>query len=298
MGLLLATAAAFAITEHLKLVKAPISGTQVSKYLAPGCACETSKATVSVKLRHSDVVTARILDHANRPVATLVTNQPEPKGRVELIWHGRTDAGGVAPDGRYHAELHLANAHWTILLPNPINLDTRPPLVRSVTARPPIFSPGSSGAGNHLTIRYRLSEHAHLKVWKGSRVLLRTRSAKPTDKTSWKGKIGGKALAAGTYTLTVGAIDLAGNVTPQAQRKQLVVVVRYVTLGRRRILARAGARFSVHVHAAEAYTWTFDHRHGKSRRPVLRLRAPAQSGRYRLVVTASGQRSTALVVAR
>lgn len=298
MGLLFATAAAFAITEHLKLVKAPLTGALVSKYLSPDCRCASAKATISVKLRHHDLVTVQILDQRNRTVATLATSQAEPKGRHEFTWRGRTDSGGVAPDGRYNPEIHLANAHWKILLPNPINLDTRPPLVHSATATPSPFSPGSPGRDNHLTLRYQLSEQAHLKVWKGSRVLLVTRATRPADKTSWNGRIAGRPLPAGTYTLTIGAVDLAGNVTPRAQRKQVTIVVRYISLGRTRISVAAHRPFAVRVRAAGPYTWTFAHRHGKSRRPALRLRAPAQKGRYRLVVTESGHTASALVVVR
>ena len=128
MGLLLATAAAFAITEHLKLEKSPIGGIQVSKFLAPGCGCENAKATIGVRLRHADRVTVRILDAHNKSVATLVTNQPEPKGHVVFTWHGRTDLGRKAPDGRYWPEIALPTHKF--LLPDAINLDTKAPLVK------------------------------------------------------------------------------------------------------------------------------------------------------------------------
>lgn len=298
MGLLFATAAAFAITEHLKLVKAPLTGTRVSKYFSPTCGCATSAASIGFKLRHHDVVTARILDAENHVVATLAADRPEPKGRVQLVWHGRTDAGVLAPDGRYSAEIHLRDAHWEILLPNPINLDTRAPLVRSVTLHPAVISPDGDGHDNQVKIRYRLSEQANLIVWHGSRVLLVTRATRPDGKTSWKGRTAGRAWRAGTYTLTFGAVDLAGNRTPRAQRKRLTIVVRYVTLGQRRISAAVGKRFAVRVNADAPYTWTFDRRSGNSHAPVLRLRAPAQSGRYHLRVTESGHTASALVVVR
>lgn len=298
MGLLFATAAAFAITEHLKLVKAPLTGARVSRYFSPTCRCKTARATISVRLRHRDSVTVQILDQKNRVVATLATNQSEPKGRVEFPWRGLTDAGGRAPDGRYNAEIHLADAHWKILLPNPIDLDTRPPLVRSVTVSPGFVSPDGDGVHNHVKIRYRLSEQAHLIVWHGSRRLLRTHASRPAYRTTWNGITGGRPWRAGTYTLTVGAVDLAGNVTPRAQRKTLTVVVRYVTLGLRRITVAAGREFSVPVHADAPYTWTLGRRHGRSRAAVLRLRAPKQAGGYHLRVTESGHTASALVVVR
>lgn len=297
MGLLLATAAAFAITEHLKLEKSPIGGIRVARYLAPGCGCENAKATIAVRLRHADTVTVRILDAHNRSVATLATSRAEPKGRVVFTWHGRTDLGGTAPDGRYWPEIALPNHKF--LLPDAINLDTKPPLVESVTAAPPVISPGSTGAANHLRIHYRLSERGHLILWHGSRRLLRTRSAQAVDRTTWDGRTAHMPWKAGTYTLTVGAEDLAGNVTPAAQRKQVVVTIRYVAIARRRIQARSGARFSVRVEAeAGPYTWSFAHRHGTSRATILHLRAPKQSGRYRLTISAAKHTASAPVVVR
>ena len=296
LGLLFATAAAFAITEHLKLLKSPVTGTQVSRYVSPGCGCPSGKATVSVKLRHNDVVTVRILDAQNQPVATLATRAPERRGRISFVWRGQTDAGGRARDGSYWAEIALP--HRTIILPNRIHLDTRPPRVRLAVARPRVFSPDGDGQADVLRIRYRLSEHAHFILYHGSRVLLRTHSAQPDDKTSWNGKVGGKAWLAGTYTLSVGAVDLAGNVTPPAQRQLLVLTIRYVTLARSRIPVKAGARFAVRVHADAPYTWDFAHRHGKSSRAQLHLRAPAKKGRYRLLVRESGHVAKAQVVVK
>ena len=63
LGLLLASAAAFAITEHLKLIKSPIYGPLVTvggkpaKVFSPVCNCATGTAKISFKLRHRDSVT-------------------------------------------------------------------------------------------------------------------------------------------------------------------------------------------------------------------------------------------------
>ena len=54
LGLLIGTAAAFAITEKLKLEKSPITGTFVSSAFSPVCGCARDKANISVKFRHKD----------------------------------------------------------------------------------------------------------------------------------------------------------------------------------------------------------------------------------------------------
>ena len=80
LGLLLASAAAFAITEHLKLIKSPIYATQVTnergrplKVFSPVCHCTTDKAVISFKLRHPDSVTVTIVDSHGDVVDTVAT---------------------------------------------------------------------------------------------------------------------------------------------------------------------------------------------------------------------------------
>jgi hypothetical protein len=72
LGLLVATAAAFAITEHLKLIKSPVYGTLVSKVFSPTCHCSTDTAAVRFRLRRPDRVTVTIVDSRQHQVATVV----------------------------------------------------------------------------------------------------------------------------------------------------------------------------------------------------------------------------------
>ncbi|HVH51726.1 MAG TPA: FlgD immunoglobulin-like domain containing protein, partial [Gaiellaceae bacterium] len=123
MGLLIATAAAFAITERLKLVKSPIFATRVTHVFSPA----HSQASIRIKLRHSDRVTVTILSAGRDLVRTLVADERRPRGLNVFMWGGRTDAGAPARQGTYRVEIHLANQHRTILMPNVIVLDTIPP---------------------------------------------------------------------------------------------------------------------------------------------------------------------------
>src|SRR5206468_6161428 len=66
--LLVATAAAFALTERLKLVKSPIYGTVISPVFSPTCRCELSTATVSLKFRRRDSVTVTVMRSEERRV--------------------------------------------------------------------------------------------------------------------------------------------------------------------------------------------------------------------------------------
>src|SRR5437762_2508569 len=131
VGLLVATAGAFAITEKLKLERSPIYGTLVSQRFSPVCGCARGQARIRIALRRRDSVTVTVLDSHDHPVRVLAAGVPAPRGFSLYRWDGRTDEGALAPDGIYRAEVHLARQHRTIVLPNPIQLDTSPPLVKS-----------------------------------------------------------------------------------------------------------------------------------------------------------------------
>jgi hypothetical protein len=127
LGLLVGTAAAFAITEHLKLIKSPIAGTRVSKVISPVCQCADTKALIQIRLRHADHVTVTILTNLHK-VATVASRESVPRGTPHPFWDGRTAAGTV-PRRRLPPEVHLSGARHTFVLPNRILLDTTTPKV-------------------------------------------------------------------------------------------------------------------------------------------------------------------------
>jgi hypothetical protein len=295
VGLLAATAAAFAITERLKLTKSPITGTRVVRgYVSPRA---HTTAAVNVRFRRSDRATVTILDSHRSEVDTLAYRLFVPRGRRTFVWNGRTDGGTVSKDGTYHVEIHLANQHRTILLPNPIVLKTKPPGVLDAGAVRPTFSPDGDHQSDTVTIHYKLSEDAHAVVFVNGVRIIRSRSHKPKDKVAWGGKVHGRLLPPGTYVLTVGAVDLAGN---QATTMQHVSVrLRYITLGAKRVVVRAGSRLRIAVSTdAKRYRWALGGRKGKASVGVLRLRVPRSAGTYPLTVSEHGHVDTASVVVR
>jgi flagellar hook capping protein FlgD len=297
LGLLVATAAAFAITEHLKLIRSPVFGTLVSKVLSPTCDCSTSTATIRIRLRHPDRVTVAVVDSAGRRVATvakgvsMAARTPKP-----FAWDGRTNAGGIAPDGVYHPWVHLAHARRTFRFTNRIVVDTKTPKVLSATGGKAMLL---AGPGRSIALRYDLSEQANPVVYLGSRRIIRGRATRERDKVKWAGSLDGRSLPAGTYVLSIGARDVAGNETPAAERKEVKVILRYIEVRPRRISVRPGKRFAVSVETvAPRFTWRLAHRHGSKRGHRLHLRAPTTPGTYRLVVAEHAHLDTALVRVR
>ena len=302
LGLLVFTAAAFAITEHLKQEKSPIFGTQITnddgvptKLFSPVCHCPNSAVRIPIKLRHRDHVTVTIVDAADREVDTLPSETLAPRTPREFVWRGVKDDGSPAPDGVYHPWVHLSNGRHTFKFTNNIIIDTKPPKVVSASVgNPTLFA----GAGRTVAIHYAFNEPAHAVVYLGRRRIIKGRHVKqsPKDKVVWQGTVDGRPLKAGTYTLSVGGLDRAGNETPPAGRKDVKVTLRYVQLSPMRVAVAGGKRFTVLVRtAARHYGWRLGRQHGSHRSRILHLRAPTTPGTYRLVVTEDGQSSTAVV---
>jgi hypothetical protein len=299
LGLLVATAAAFAITEHLKLIKSPVYGTLVSKVFSPVCHCSTDTAAVRFRLRRPDHVTVTIVDSHQHRVATVVTGFPMvPRHAHTFRWDGRTSSGQLAPDGVYYPWLHLEHGHHTYKFINRITLDTKVPAVLSASTEKAVLF---AGPGRSVAIRYALSEPAHAVVYLGSQPLVVGRPTKTHNLIKWGGTIPktGQEVPEGRYVLSIAARDDAGNETPRSARKRVTVVVRYIDLAPQRILVRAGKRLTVRVQTdASRYKWRLGRQRGLRRGRLLHLRAPTTPGTYRLVVTERGHSATALVRVR
>jgi len=298
LGLLIGTSAAFAVTEKLKLEKSPITGTRVSAAFSPTCGCARDKANISVRFRRKDTATVTVLTAGRKPVRTVVAGIPVPRGRAVFRWDGRADSGELAPDGTYRVQIHLARAHRTILLPNPVVLDTETPTILPVPNRT-VFSPDGDHQADSVTVHFTLSEPAHVLVFLGDRLLIRSRSHAQKGTITWNGKTDAHVLPPGTVTLSIGAVDLAGNAIPPAERARLRLTIRYITLASGRIAAAAGKRFQIGVSTdARRYGWLLGGRHGYAHGPVLKLRAPDRPGRYALTVTEHGHSDRATVIVR
>jgi hypothetical protein len=194
------TAAAFAVTEGLKLKKSPILSTQVvPKSISPVCVCPTQWARIGFRLRHDDHLTITIEDSSGRAVRTLVSGRRVRAGFHSFFWNGRLADGAVAPDGAYRPSLELDDADRSITLPNRIAVDTRKPRVLSV---------GVDLERRRIVVRYRASEPAHGVLSVGGRRSIEVSRAALAERDA-------------TGHLAVAVRDRAGNLSK-------VRVLRYV----------------------------------------------------------------------
>ena len=284
------TAAAFALTEQLKLERSPVLRTSVGKLLGPKCRCALRRVKIGFVLRKPDTITVVIVDSEGQIVRTLLSGGYR-RGAQQFAWDGRNDFGGVVPAGTYKPRLHLARDHRTILMPNPIRVDPTAPAVALVSLAPRAFSPDGDGRRDVVRVRFKTSEPARGLLYVDGGLRIRTKRYAYTGVLRWYGA----GFGGGRHRLVLRAVDLAGNRSKPVPVG--IVRIRFVTVGPHVLRAKAGARVGFRVRTdARRFTWRLGKRHGSSGPGLLVLRTPSAPGRYRLVVTANGHSARALVI--
>ena len=295
LALIGSTAAAFAVTEGLKLEKSPITGTQVDKVIAPGCRCANDRVSIGFTLRKGDRVAVAIVDVNGDVVRTLARSQQARAGRLQFVWDGRDQTGHLVRDGTYRPRVHLAREHRTIVLPNPIRADATKPLIKLDSVAPRTFSPDGDYKREYVRLRYRTNERARAILYVNDDRWGMVHDYLRAGKLDWGGRAV-RRLSAGTYRVRLRALDLAGNLG--LPTRAFVVRIRYIDVRPHVVRVRSGARFSVRVGTdAVRYTWHIGSRGRVARKPVLTIRAGAP-GRYVLRVAANGHVARVLVLVR
>jgi len=300
IALLAATAAAFALTERAKLELSPIYGTQPDQVFSPDSKAPAKKnAHIDFRVRKSESIDVWIEDTDGNRLDTLLTRRSvHPGERVRLVWDSFTPSGVGVPDGTYHAVVKLERSHRTIVMPSDIKVDTSPP---HITARPstkyPIISPDGDGHVDSFRIPYEVSEPAHAVLLLRGRQVVYTNGQKTKGTLVWNGKAPGstRSLPPGRYVLSIAARDRAGN--QSAGAPVAIGQVRYLTLGRTRVVVRPGGRFALRVSTdAPSVDWLLHGRHGTLPRGTLHLRAPQSAGVFRLYVSVRSHTAVCSVV--
>jgi FlgD Ig-like domain len=248
--LLAATAAAFAVTERLKLQRSPVTAPRFDRLLSPTCGCEKGIAKLRVTLRKADRVDASIVDSAGEPVRTLVTDAEQPKGVARLEWDGRDDRGEPVRDGRYRLRVHLERADRTITVPTPVRVDGTPPTVEFLGRRPEKLSPDGDGRGDRVLFTYRANETSYALVVVGGVDAVRGKYFPAgRGRVSWRGRLRGQVVEPDDYEVALVSVDRAGNRSQPT--RSIRIPLRYVELVLRtpRVPKRGSLRFSVDADA-------------------------------------------------
>lgn len=297
LALLGGTAVAFAVTESLKLQRTPVLGTRVDKVFSPVCDCPDPVANISFRVRERDTAEVSIVDGDGDVVRRLGEEEAADGERVEFVWDGLDDEGGIIAEGTYRARVHLDRARFTTELPNDIVLDSTKPVVRLTQVVPQTFSPDGDGRRDRIRVFYESSEPARGFLYVNGRKRGEKRFRREEDRLEWYGKVDGKSVPAGAYRLSVDVVDAAGN--RSVRTGAYVAHVRYITLARDVVVVRPAQRFAISVRTdAASYKWRFARGRGTSSSGTLKLRAPAKPGFYTLFVDANGHGDRATVAVR
>jgi hypothetical protein len=282
------TAAAFAVTQGLKLDKSPIFGTDIGKLVSPAAGTE---AKIAFRLRESDTVTVSVVDEADDVVRTLLPRRRVAPGRITLSWDGRDDAGRALSEGEYRPRIRLADEKTTTTLRDDIELDTTPPSFEHGEVRPRVISPDGDDRAEAIRVRFSSGERVRALLFVAGKRRILTQ-ARESGVIRWSAQ-----LRPGRYRLELAVQDRAGNTSRRVPAG--TVRVRYIELARNVVRARAGFRFGVGVSTdAPNYRYRFAGRRGVGGGRFLRIRAPEEEGRYRLYVQANRHADSALVIVR
>jgi FlgD Ig-like domain len=250
-ALVIATIAAFFVTQHLKVttpliqgdprpvpgVIDPLRGVQCGKF-------NSGSATISFYLQHrGDDVDVYVIDSNGTIVRTVASGRHmrkdvrNPDGVFH--WDGRLDDGRVAPDGTYYFRVALLHQGRTIDLKDvPVKVKTAPPQPVVVSVSPQLI-PSASGS-RRVTISYAGNEN------RGGTVLLYRIDAPgglhlvKTFLTPWKGHtavwdgtLAGRPAPAGKYLVGLEVSDAAcdtGRWPPELPPSQAAVTRAGVTV--------------------------------------------------------------------
>ena len=249
VGLLGGTAAAFAITQGLKLEKSPITAPHVDKLFSPVCDCDEGRRQSRFRLRKRRHDDRTVITPDGEPVATIANHSSAAGSSALRRWNGRDWPGAVVA-GRActSSGVHLRQ-HQTITLPNTIMVDTTPPMITIKRVVPRVFSPDRDGRRRVRHVSYRrLGRRRGRSCTWTERRSRRGRLTRSTGKHPLVRRRARRDVPARASTgCRSRAEDRAGNISPPTSDVRVVAPVPDARRGRsssaaRRSVSRVGSR--------------------------------------------------------
>jgi flagellar hook assembly protein FlgD len=116
--LVLASFAAFAVTQRLKHTPTVVQDIRLSASFTPGSRSSNGVERLSFKLQHPDRVTVTVIDSRGEVVRTLARGLAMPAyKRFSFYWNGREAHRRRAPAGSYRVQIALQRQKRQILTP-------------------------------------------------------------------------------------------------------------------------------------------------------------------------------------
>ncbi len=214
-----ATFSAFLVAQRLKHTPPVVQSFHARGFFSPNGDGRFDREGITFRVKHTDDVTAEIVNASGDAVRTLFRDRRMLAYRQlpTVKWDGITDAGRRAPDGAYRVRVTLRNEGRSVTVPRSFRLDVTPPRPHVLSigperARGPELLPNRQGyATVHTSAPGRKPEVLIFKTAPGRPRLVDTLPLKGTS-VRWSAHLGGRAVSAGTYLAVARWRDQAGNV--------------------------------------------------------------------------------------
>jgi FlgD Ig-like domain len=224
-ALVVASIAAFFVTQHLKVTTplvqgnpSPVPGVINPVHPVQCGKFNTGSAMISFYLQnHSDDVDVYVVAANGKVVRTVASDRHMRKNKRipdgVFHWNGRLSDGRVAPDGTYYFRIRLIHSARTVDLKDvPVKVKTVPPHPVITSVQPTTIAPGT-----HVTIRYSGNENrgGTIVIYRlggrvGSHFIKAFATPWKGQSAVWDGTVQGQQPApAGTYLLAFQVTDAA-----------------------------------------------------------------------------------------
>jgi flagellar hook assembly protein FlgD len=229
VALVIATVAAFFVTQHLKVTTPLVQGrpapvpNRINPVYGRFCLRRTGKGKlvrtnyrqmkISFYLQNrSDSVTVQIVNRDRVPVRTIANNvfmRAHPPRRHSFTWNGRLADGSVAPAGIYYVKVLLPHQGRALVISDstaalPVTVETTRPHVGVTSVTPTSITSGNStpvtihytGTG---TLRPRILIY-RVHPGRAPRLVKSYNATTKAGTSTWDGTVaGGRAAPPGTY---------------------------------------------------------------------------------------------------
>ncbi len=210
--LVVATLAAFFVTQRLKTGEPAVKDIVVQGYMSPNGDGVKDRARFAFTLPRGDRVTLDIDDAEGDRVRRLLDGARVHRGRHAFYWDGHADDGTVPRDAHYFLRVVLRDQGRAVTSPTGVLLLTRPPRPRIVSVSPRLAQARHPTA---VTVRFvgPSSSPPVLRIWRTDQPRPRavaTVVGRPGQHMlRFGGRVHGRGLPAGDYSVSVTVRNLA-----------------------------------------------------------------------------------------
>jgi FlgD Ig-like domain len=125
--LVIASFAAFGVTQRLKHTPTAVQSIYLSPSFAPGAQGDERLEHISFRINRDDRVRVSVIDSEGNTIRTLAHRRPLHRyRRAYFVWDGHATSGAVAPTGAYRVRVTLLGAKREVLSPSSFQLKAPP----------------------------------------------------------------------------------------------------------------------------------------------------------------------------